>query len=55
MDEACFIWEEFSTAITAMFRWKQTFMLHLFTATNNGLWLKILVGITHDLLTGPYL
>jgi hypothetical protein len=39
MDEACFIWEEFSTAITAMFGWKQTFMLHLFTTTNNGLWL----------------
>jgi hypothetical protein len=36
MDEACFIWEGFSTA---MFGWKQTFMLHLFTATNNGLWL----------------
>jgi len=38
MDEACFIWEGFSTAIMAMFGQKQTPMLHLFTATNNGLW-----------------
>jgi hypothetical protein len=38
MGEARFIWEGFSTAITAMFGWKQTLMLHLFTASNNGLW-----------------
>jgi len=39
MDKACFIWEGFSTAVTAMFGQKQTFMLHLFPATNNSLWL----------------
>ena len=40
-DEACFSQEGFSRATTAMFGQKQTLMLHLFTATNNALWLTI--------------
>jgi hypothetical protein len=35
-DEACFTWEEVSTAITASFGLKETLMLHLFTATNDA-------------------
>ncbi|GFG32444.1 hypothetical protein Cfor_02542, partial [Coptotermes formosanus] len=34
--EACFTWEEVSTAITASFGLKETLMLHLFTATNDA-------------------
>jgi len=45
----------FLTATAAMFRRKQTLMLHLFTTTNNALRSMFGGDIVQAFMTGPYL